>query len=133
MRKKSSPKFQPQAPFESPPLKPHVNVKIQVVHPETVSPIYANYVEVAHSEYEFSLSMCKLPTKLRPQQLLDVQAGQPLIIEPTVVVELPTRLVKGLIQALETQVDHYEKKYGQLPDSEKKKGGQNDGKSVKKI
>lgn len=129
MAKKSS----PQVKFESKPLMPHVNVKIQVVHSETVSSIYANYVEVAHSEYEFSLSMCKLPTKLRPQQLLDVQAGQPLIIEPTVVVEIPTGLVKGLIQALETQVDHYEKKYGQLPDSEKKKGGQNNGKSAKKI
>jgi hypothetical protein len=118
--------------FESAPPKPHVNAKIQVVHPETASPIYANYIEVAHSEYEFSLSMCKLPTKLRPQQLLDVQAGQPLIIEPTVVVEIPTRLVKGFIRALETQVDTYEKRYGQLPDPQKKKGGQENGKSVKK-
>ena len=118
--------------FESIPPKPHVNAKIQVVHPETTSPIYANYVEIAHSEYEFSLSMCKLPSKLRPQQLLDVQAGQPLVIEPTVVVEIPTRLVKGFIRALETQVDMYEKKYGLLPDSQKRKGRQNNGKSVKK-
>src|SRR5690242_5026573 len=92
-------KFEPSAP------KPRVTAKIQVVHPETLAPIYANYVEVAHTEYDFSIALCKLPAKLRPQQLSEIQGGQPLTLEPTVVVEIPTRLIKGLIRALETQVE----------------------------
>lgn len=106
--------------FKPVPVKPLVNTKVQVVHPESLTAFYSNYVEVAHSEYEFSLSFSKLPSKLRPQQLLDVQAGQPLILEPQLLIDVPTRLVKGLIRALEAQVSKYETRFGELPDPKDK-------------
>ena len=109
--------------FEPVPVKTVLNTKVQVVHPESLTAYYSNYVEVAHSEYEFSLSFSKLPSKLRPQQLLDVQAGQPLVLEPQLLIDVPTRLVKGLIRALELQVEKYEARFGELPDQTTKQGG----------
>ena len=109
--------------YEAVPQKPHVTTKIQMVQPETPSPYYSNYIEVTHSEYEFALSFAKLPTKLRPQQLLDVKAGQPLQVEPLLQIEIPTRLIKGLIRALTVQVEIYEKRYGPIPATGEEKGG----------
>jgi hypothetical protein len=110
--------------YEAAPAKPHVTTKIEMVQPETASAYYSNYIEVTHSEYEFALSFAKLPTKLRPQQLLDVKAGQPLLIEPLLQVEVPTRLIKGLIRALTLQVEIYEKRYSAIPGTVEKMGGQ---------
>lgn len=126
MKKKSSGRQ-----FEPVPVKEIVTTKVQVIHPETLTAFYSNYVEVAHSEYEFSLSFSKLPSKLRPQQLLDVQAGQPLVLEPQLLIDIPTRLVKGLIRALEAQVSRYETRYGELPDPKAQQGDGN-GKRTEK-
>ena len=109
--------------YEAAPAKPHVTTKIEMVQPETASAYYSNYIEVTHSEYEFALSFAKLPTKLRPQQLLDVTAGEPLLIEPLLQIEVPTRLIKGLIRALTVQVELYEKRYGAIPGTGEEKGG----------
>jgi len=49
MRKASRKRFEPI------PVKTVLNTKVRVIHPESLTAIYSNYVEVAHSEYEFSL------------------------------------------------------------------------------
>lgn len=117
-------KTKPQtSEYEAEPLKPRVTAKVQILQPETPSATYTNYIEVSHSEYEFALSCAKLPAKLRPQQLLDVQAGEPLLLEPLLQIEVPTRLIKGFIRALKIQVDLYEKRYGPIYDSAQEKGG----------
>lgn len=110
--------------YEAEPAKPHVTTKVQIIQPETPSTYYSNFIEVSHTEYEFALSFAKLPTKLRPQQLLDVKSGEPLLLEPLLQVEVPTRLIPGLVRALMLQVEIYEKRYGAIPGSGQKNGGQ---------
>ncbi len=92
--------------YEAEPTKPHVTTKVQIVQPESPSAYYSNFIEVSHTEYEFALSFAKLPPKLRPQQLLDVKAGEPLLLEPMLQIEVPTRLINGLIKALMIQVEN---------------------------
>ncbi|MEQ1794295.1 MAG: DUF3467 domain-containing protein [Nitrospira sp.] len=110
--------------YEAAQAKAHVTTKVQIVQPETPSPYYSNFIEVSHTEYEFALSFAKLPPKLRPQQVLDVKAGAPLLLEPMLQIEVPTRLINGLIKALTHQVEIYEKRYGVIPGTSQEKGGQ---------
>ena len=111
------------AEYEAEPVNPHVTVKVQIIHPETPSATYTNYIEVSHTEYEFALSCAKLPAKLRPQQLLDAQAGEPLLLEPLVQIEVPALLIKGLIRAMTLQVQQYEDRYGPITDRTQETGG----------
>jgi hypothetical protein len=107
----------PDVPSVQGTVPENVPVKVQVVQGDSTPTYYSNFVEVSHTEYEFALSFVKLPTKLRPQQLADVKSGQSLLLEPFLQVEVPSRLVRGIIKALETQVEKYEQRHGKILDS----------------
>ncbi len=109
--------------YEAVPEKPHVTTKVQIVQPDSPSPYYSNFIEVTHSEYEFALSFAKLPSKLRPQQLLDIQGGEPLLLEPLLQIEIPTRLARGLVKALTIQIEAYEQRYGAIPGTSEEERG----------
>jgi len=91
-----------------------IPVKFQLLPSESTSSFYCNYVEVAHSPYEFSLSFAKILTKLRPEQISTAKAGQPLVVDSMVQVEVPTNLVPGLIKALNIERKKYEKRFGKI-------------------
>ena len=95
----------------------YVNLKVQILPGENIPAYYSNYIEVAHTEYEFVLSFAKVPSKLGPQQLLDAKSGQPLVLEPIIKAEIPLRLIRGLVRALESQIEKYETRFGKIIDS----------------
>lgn len=76
---------------------------------------YSNYVLVNSTQWDFTLHFghVVLPTA-KPK--LDEETGE-VITEAKCVarVTVPVSLVKGIIQALQTQISQYESLYGPLP------------------
>lgn len=73
--------------------------------------IYANYAEVSHGQYEIGISFAHLPTKIGSSHIAAVEDGK-LKWNPSLHVSLPPAIVRGLIRALEVQLDMYEKRFG---------------------
>jgi hypothetical protein len=74
---------------------------------------YVNYVGISHTPYDFTLSVCKLPSPLSPEQIETAKSGKPLSLEPIVQIVLPPLLIDGLIKALIDQKEKYEKTLAQ--------------------
>lgn len=117
--------------------KPAVaQVKIVVDMPEGSEPYYANHVEVGHTKFDFFLLCSRLPTKPSSAVIQSAVASGELHIPATVQVTFPASLIAGLIRALETQKQAFEKDAGPIPDlgagAPKAGAGSND-KPTKKI
>lgn len=83
-----------------------VNIRVDV-RPDTPSH-YVNYIAVSHTAYEFTVSACKMPTPLLPEQVELAKSGQQIPLEPLVQLIVPPLLVDGLIKALVDQKVKYE-------------------------
>jgi len=73
---------------------------------------YVNYAEVGHSAYEFSISVTRVPTKVDPQVLADAKKAGILRLDAVLQLLIPTKVVPGLIEALRTQLEVYERNFG---------------------
>ncbi|MCW5800442.1 MAG: DUF3467 domain-containing protein [Nitrospira sp.] len=107
MKRKSSPAKTTNEPSEK-------KVQIQLVPSEGTPAYYCNYMDVTHSSYEFVLSFAKVPAKLRLDQLSAAENKGTLQIEPLVQVEVPPRLLPGIIKALTIQKEKFETQLGQI-------------------
>ena len=91
-----------------------VAVKVALPQTDDTPTYYVNYAEISHSQYEFALSVVRIPTKLDPERLAAAKKTGTLKLEPTLQVLLPPRLLPGLIAALQTQLKSYEDKFGKV-------------------
>ena len=102
--------------------KPEIlGVKIVLETSEEIPSYYVNYAEVIHSRHEFGLYAVQLPTKLSTDSLEAARASGEIHIEPTLHLVVPPTLIPGLIDALETQKNSYEKEFGAIQQEGKKK------------
>jgi hypothetical protein len=84
-----------------------------VLDPNETAPVfYVNYMEAANTANDFSLLCSRMPAKLSDERKRQVLATKELHVEPDVVITFPTSLVPGLIRALTTQKENYEKAVG---------------------
>ena len=91
-----------------------VTLKI-ILEPSEETPVtYVNYAEVGHSQYEFSLTFARVPTKLSRHTLSEVQKSGELSLEPVFSLVLPAKVIPGLINALKVQMASYEQKFGSI-------------------
>lgn len=76
--------------------------------------IYANFIEIGHTEHEFLLIAARLPTK--PSAAILAQAAErgELVLEPEVQIMFPARIIGSLISALQVQRDEYERRFGKI-------------------
>jgi hypothetical protein len=102
-------------------MKPRI---ARVVYPEPKeqdTPLYANAIQVNHTPWDFALYFSRLVV---PNQ---APKGKELEIKGRAIatVNIPVTLVRGLITALETSIQNYEKNYGkiEIPKGEKVKNG----------
>jgi hypothetical protein len=79
---------------------------------ENASVYYVNYIEVAHSTQDFSLICARIPSKFTYDEIKEANNVGALVVEPEVQVIVPTTLIPGLIRALTTQKENYEKAFG---------------------
>jgi hypothetical protein len=94
----------------------HDRISINILpdpKPDTPS-YYINYAAVAHTEYDFLLSVLRAPAQLTPEQTELAKKGNPLLVEPTLQLIIPPRLIDGIIKALNIQKDKYEQTYGPI-------------------
>jgi len=74
---------------------------------------YANYAEVSLAQYDCILSFVRVPTKLSLARSEEAKSGT-LKFEPLVQVILPPTLIPGLIRALMTTKEAFEKISGPI-------------------
>jgi len=102
------------AETKSEPSPGSVEVRIQPdLKPDTPS-YYVNFAAVAHTQYDFVVSVLRVPPQLTPQQTEVAKKGGVVLLEPTLQLILPPRLVDGLIKVLTTQKEKYEKDHGPI-------------------
>ncbi len=107
--------------------KKNESPKIQqarIVYPDTSEAntlLYSNAVQINHSPWDFALHFAQLvvPTNPSKGQSVEIKA------RPVAVINIPVTLVRGLIKALQTNIETYEKNYGKvdIPREAKRNGG----------
>lgn len=93
-------------------------VKPQFSTPSDLPNYYVNHIEINVSKYEFALTAGRLPARMTDEQKQDIEENMRLLVEPTLQLLIPPNLINGLIKALNTQKDMYEKHFGKLDGDE---------------
>jgi hypothetical protein len=78
-------------------------VQIIADHTLTSSRIYANYVQVSVSPVDCTLTFCDVIGPQSEEEALKMQKTGTLPSPVKAVIAIPTQIVEGLIQALQTQ------------------------------
>lgn len=84
-------------------------VRIAVDIPDGTPAHYANFIEISHTKWDFSLIGARLPAKHSAAQFAEMQATGILSLPADVTINFPPTLMAGLIRALTTQKEAYEK------------------------
>jgi hypothetical protein len=74
--------------------------------------IYANHVIVNHTPWDFALHFGSVVTPLQPK--LNDSGELEIQVKKLLTINIPSTLIKGLINALQTSLDRYEKQYGKV-------------------
>jgi hypothetical protein len=84
-----------------------------VVDPDDSAPaFYVNYMEVANTANDFTLFGARLPAKVSEETKARIVTSNEFHVDADVLITFPVSLVPGLIRALTTQKEHYEKMTG---------------------
>ncbi len=77
-------------------------------------PIYANYVQVNHTPWDFTFHFGNffIPPDV-PQEPAELE----LEVKSVARITVPIRLIKGIVSALQKNIKRYEESFGVLPDS----------------
>ena len=89
--------------------------------PDTPS-YYVNYAAVTHSEYDFVVTVLRIPAQLTPEQTELAKKGSAVPVEPILQLIVPPRLIDGLIGALNVQKEKYEREHGPIRHEKKAVG-----------
>jgi Protein of unknown function (DUF3467) len=80
--------------------------------PDYLRPIYANYVTVNHTPWDFRITFGMLKTPLPGAEVEQAQKAGAIQPEAVADVILPANLIHGLISALRENFDKYIEQYG---------------------
>ena len=86
---------------------PNEERPVQIIADHTISSsrIYANYVQVSASPIDCTLTFCEVIGPQSEEEALKMQKTGTLPAPVKAVIVIPTQVVDGLIQALQTQRD----------------------------
>lgn len=96
-----------------------IRVPVHVIMdvPDDGTPYYANYAEATFGTHECLISFGTVPTKLSAKKTEEAKSGS-LHIDALVQVIIPPSLLPGLIRALITTKEGFEKSVGPIKDAE---------------
>ena len=95
----------------------------KLIYPEPTDEdrrVYANYVQVNHTPWDFALHFGLVTTPTVPPQP-NPEGYVEIPVSKLLTVNIPVPLIHGLIKALQTQVETYEKQYGETKPSKGEK------------
>ncbi|MGH2768436.1 MAG: DUF3467 domain-containing protein [Actinomycetota bacterium] len=81
-----------------------------VLVPDHLRPIYANYVNVNHTPWDFRLTFALLKVRMPGPEA--EAAGQTLMADAVADIMIPANLMYGLIAALRTNYERYLEAFG---------------------
>jgi hypothetical protein len=86
---------------------PNEERPVQIIADHTISSsrVYANYVQVSASPIDCTLTFCEVIGPQSEEEALKMQKTGTLPAPVKAVIVIPTQVVDGLIQALQTQRD----------------------------
>jgi hypothetical protein len=97
--------------------------RIQLEPSDTASVFYVNYMEIGNTMHDFVLSGARIPGKFSAARIEEIKSTKVVTVDTEVQIVFPTSLLAGLIRALSTQKEVYERTIGvQL----KEVGGENE-------
>lgn len=102
---------------------------LKIAYPELTEedkPLYSNAVAVNHTPWDFAIHFSQLVLPIRPPQGKGVSE---IVGKQVAVINIPIPLVRGLISALETNLEIYEATHGKVEIPKERKG--NNGRSAK--
>lgn len=93
----------------------HTHVSAKIIYPEPTPEdkiLYANVILVNHTPWDFALHFDRLTTPIKRPESKEGQVE----IEATKIatIHIPVTLVRGLIEALQTNLKGYEVQYGKV-------------------
>lgn len=97
-----------------------LSVAIEIDAPEDLPSYYVNHIEVSHTRHEFGLYFAEVPGKFSRSALDEIKETGRITLEPFFKAIVPPTLVKGLIDALQSQKDKFESEYGSIENDDKK-------------
>jgi hypothetical protein len=95
-----------------------ITVKARVDVTESTPIVYINFAEVAHSRHEFSIICARTPTKPDFTVIELAKTSGVYPIEASTVLIVPPSLMRGMIRAMQTQMDKYEQSFGKISGEE---------------
>jgi len=85
---------------------------IQVTVNVTEGPVYyINYAEVTNTPNDFSILGTRLPPKPSQEMIDELKKGGSIDLDTIVQIVFPVSMISGLIRALQTRKEMYEKFY----------------------
>jgi hypothetical protein len=90
-------------------LPESVAVRIAIEVLDGTPTYYANFIEIGHTKWDFSLIFAKLPPKPTAGKIAEMQATGTLALPAETAINFPPTLMMGLIRALTIQKEAYEK------------------------
>jgi hypothetical protein len=97
---------------KSSPEPTSIGVQVVVEVPEGTPSVYANYIEVANSPWDFSLILGKLPAKPTSSNIEEMKTSGKMQLTAEITINFPPTLMAGLIRALIAQKELYERMTG---------------------
>jgi hypothetical protein len=94
------------------PVAASFGVRAVVEVPEGTPAFYTNFIEISNTPWDFSLILAKLPAKPNPSSIEEIKASGTLPVTAELTINFPPALMAGLIRALTTQKELYEKMTG---------------------
>ena len=89
-----------------------ITANLVVLPTEDTPQYYVNHVEVASSRNEFAMFCTRVPSKIQPDQIDQIEKNGNLRLEPELEITFPVTIIQGLIDALTKQRDAYSKLFG---------------------
>ena len=71
---------------------------------------YVNHVEISHTKNDFCITAGRLPARFGPTAKTELESTGVLLINAEVQILFPPTMLPGLIRALSSQQDAYEKR-----------------------
>jgi hypothetical protein len=110
MVKNSKTKIDSEPPVPpAPNTSQSVTVTFVLTPPKGTKPTYTNFIEVVQTAHDFTLTGAQLPVKLSQEQIRVASEGQAVPIEADFQITFPVSILVGLIDALMSQKETYEK------------------------